>query len=290
MPLDPVSGLAIGAGSAAIGTALGLIGNALAQGDHDKARQIRQQIADQYGSMVLPELDKQVAQEMGPTALASIQEDTALRGQQTSAMRRLADIYESGGMTKQDEAALQLADQGAQARAASDYSSMQQQLASRGQSLNPALAAALASKSSGDVVKATATNRYQAQADARNRAMQALGQSAELAGGIRGQDYGIKSAAANAADRIAQFNAAQRTAANTQNLQSQQQGWQNQMALQGARANAQQGMASDYDAAGNRTAQAWGGAGQGVSTLGAGVMQYADQSNQHNPDGSRKKP
>ena len=276
--------------SGALGVAVSLIGEALASGDREKAAQIRKDFADSYGSAALPHLDTQIAQEVGPTGLAAIQEDTALRGTQTDAMRKLAQIYEQGGMTREDQAALSLADLGMEQRAAGNAQSQQQQLASRGQSMNPALAAAMQAQSEGNVVKGIGENRYRAMADSRNRAMQAIGQSADIAGSIRGQDYGIKSNAATAQDRINQFNANSRTQAGLHNLQSQQQGFQNYMGLQGARGAALNPVAQGYENSANRTAQTANAIGQGVTSTGAGAAQYGMGQQNTNPYEPKKNP
>jgi hypothetical protein len=280
--------IVIAAVAMAVSAVVSLITAAIQNGDYAKAQQLRQQLADKYGSMALPHLDKALAQEIGPTALAAIKEDPALREQQVGGMRKLSEIYDSAGMTPQDEAALQLANQGAEQRASSDYASLQQQLAARGQQGNPAMMAALASKSGGDVVAATARNRYQAQADARNRAFQALGESTNVAGQIRGQDYGIALNAANASDRIAQFNAQQRTATNQYNNQMTQQEFANQLALQQAQSNAALGVASGIEANAQRTGQTGAGIANSVSTIGGALAQGEAQKEANiNPNTGR---
>ena len=283
-----VAPLIIAGVAMAVSAVVSLITAAVQNGDYAKAQQLRQQLADQYGSVALPHLDSALAQEIGPTALAAIKEDPALRQQQLGGMRKLSDIYESAGMTPQDESALQLANMGAEQRASSDYASLQQQLAARGQQGNPAMMAALASKSGGDVVAATARNRYQAQADARNRAFQALGESTNVAGQIRGQDYGIASNAANAADRIAQFNAQQRTAAQQYSNQMAQQEFANQMGLRQAQSNAALGVASGLENQAQRTGQTGAGIANSVSTIGGALAQgQAQQQANINPSTGR---
>lgn len=270
MPLP----LIIAAAGAAAAAAASLIGAAMAQGDYEKARKLRQDFADQYGDQMVPHLDKAVAQEVGPTQLASIQEDPQLRGTQMDTMKKLSDLYESGGMGPGDEAALQLANEGAQQQSSSDYASAAQGLAARGQSNNPALAAALASKTSGDVVNATATNRYRAQADARARAMSALEASGRLAGDVRSQDYNVASGRAGAQDRINQFNAGQRTDAAQQNNANQQAQFGDLMQERAAKGAAINGEANADEAQGDRTRQLAQGVANGLASVGAGTAGY----------------
>lgn len=262
--------LIVAAIAAAVAAAATAIGAAIAQGELDKANAIRQKVLEQYGDDIVPHLDKAIAQEVGPTALAAIQEDPEARGTQVDVMRRLQDTYQQGGQTQGDEAALQLANQGAQQQSSSDAQSLQQSLAQRGQSNNPAMAAAMAARASGDVVNATARNRYQAQADARGRAFQALQASGHLAGNIRGQDYHQSSNAASAQDRINQFNAGQRTNADNTNNARHLQQFQVDMDLRGARAGAYRDIANGYkDNANNARSAAAGIANAALSVGGA---------------------
>ena len=185
-----------------------------------------------------------------------------------SRSRRWGD---KGGMGVGDEAALQLANQGAQQRASSDYQSLQQNLASRGQAMNPALAAALASKSSGDVVNATATNRYRAQADARDRAMRALGMSADIGNRVGEQDYGRAANAASATDRINQFNSGQRTNASNENRSRAESQYGMQVGDAERRRYAGEARAQGYQQRGDRTRGTAAAIGSSIASLGAGI-------------------
>lgn len=285
MAFDPMSTIIQG-GAAVIGAVVSAIGAAVAQGDYDKARALREEALSEYGDAISPKLDKAVAEQVGPTAFAAITPDAAPRKTQTDAMRRLADIYENGGMTSQDEAAMQIANQGAQQQAQSSYQAVQQQLAQRGQSNNPALMAALASKVGQTTALASSTNRYQAQADARNRAMQALGMSADVAGSVRGADYGEASDKASAVDRFNMFNAGQRTNASNENARRTQANYDNDMRLRDSRYGAKNNMAGSYERSGDATRQTTAGIGNAIGTLGAGAAKsYDDQQ-----DYSRRKP
>lgn len=264
----PLVVLAVAFAVAAAATA---IGAAIAQGELDKANAIRKKVLEQYGDDVMPHLDKAIAEEVGPTALAAIKEDPEVRGTQVDVMRKLQEVYQQGGHTQGDEAALQLANMGAQQQSSSDAQSMAQALAARGQRMNPALAAAMAAKSSGDVVNATARNRYQAQADARNRAMQALGMSGSLAGNIRGQDYQQASAAASAQDRINAFNASQRTNAAANNNANAMQMYQAKMGLLNGRADAMRDIAVGHQQGAENARGAAAGVANAAMTTGGAI-------------------
>lgn len=263
MPL-PLIALAIAAAIAAASTA---IAAAIAAGELEKARAIREKIVAQYGDDIVPKLDTAIAHEAGPTALAQIQTDPETRNTQMDAMRKLSSLYDQGGMSQGDEASLQQANEGAQQQSSSDLQSLQQSLAARGQTMNPALAAAMAAQSSGQVVQATARNRYAAQGDARGRAYNALRDSATVAGNVHNSDYGERAATASAQDRINQFNAGQRTGADNENAHRQTVMAQAREQLARDRAGAYEAIARGHgDAA--RNAQ---GAGAGIANAAMSV-------------------
>jgi hypothetical protein len=261
--------------AAAVAAACTAIGAAIAQGNLDKAKSIREKILDEYGDDIMPNLDKAIAEEVGPTALAKIQTDPQLREQQTGVMKKLADLYESGGMSEADESALALANHGAQQRADSDYQSLNQNLAARGQTMNPALAAAMAAKSSGAVVDATARNRQQAQADARARAYSALRDSGAMATTIRGQDFSEQATVASAQDAINQFNAGQRTAANNENARREIVRSQAAMALANARGGARENIARGEENQAAATRATAAGLANAASSVGGAAAGYA---------------
>lgn len=264
--------LIVGASIGAAGLIASIIGAAIAEGKYDEARRIREQFASEYGDENLPQLDELVSKQLGPTELSLIREDETLRGSQVDALRKLEDVYRTEGMTEADQAAMRLADIGAQQRASSDYQSMQQALAARGQSMNPALASAMAQQSSGKVLEQTSQNRLQAQVAARQRALQALEGSAQLAGGIRSADWTKKSQVASAADAINRWNAQSTMDTAAKNLERLQLNFQNRMALKSGRERVRLGMANDLQAQGDRIAQIGGGMAGGLIQGGAGLI------------------
>lgn len=257
--MDPIS--LIGSGLSIL---IGAIGNALAAGDHAKARELRQQAIDEYGEDMLPVLDRLVAQEVGPTALASIRGDDKLRGQQVNVMDELQNVYDSEGMTQADRAALDVAADEVAQRSASDYASQQQQLARMGQQAGGAMTAALASQSGQDAANATARMGREAQASARQRALQALMASGDLAGRTRGQDWGEQSQAAQAQDAMTLFNADQRTNAQRGNNESALAMYDAKMGLAAAKNRAREGLAQDFEGSAARTEDTAAGIGAGV--------------------------
>jgi len=268
MPLPIAAAIA----AAAIGPIIAAIGSAIAEGDEAKAQDLYQQALAEYGDVIKPKLDNAIAQEVGESAFASIAEDAALRDSQTASLGQLKEIADNAGMTQADEAMLQLANQGAQQQAGSDYQSLQQQLAARGQSGNPALMAAAMGNVNQNVVNATATSRYRAQADAMARRMRAIEAGAGIAGGIRSQDFDVAGTKANALDRVAFFNADKRTQADAANRQGAQDMFQNDLSVTDRENDERDKMARGYRGRAQRTRQTAGGIGNAVTTAGSAAL------------------
>jgi hypothetical protein len=254
---------------AVAGIAIAAIGGAIAEGDYEKARAIRQEAVDEYGPDILPVLDRLTAQEVGESEFAKIVEDPALRGAQTDVMDELRNVYESEGMTDADRAALQVAQNEVSQRAASDRASLQQRLARTGQTGNAALEAAAGATISGDAVGATADMTLRAQMAARQRALQALTTRGGLAGNIREADFAAASARASGQDRINLFNASQRASAASQNNANALDMFGAELGLKDARNRARGSLADEHSKKGARTAQ--NAAQLGKSTASAGA-------------------
>jgi len=263
--MEPISALLTAAGPL-----VALIGRAIAEGDYQKARELRQQALDEYGEDMLPVLDSVVAQEVGPSAFANIKEDAGLRGAQTDAVAELRNVYDTEGNTPADQAAMRVAQNEVNARAASDYANNAQRLARTGQQGNAALSSALAASSGADAVGATADMAGRAQVAARQRALQALLQSGNMAGDVRGQDFQVAGAKAGAQDRINQFNAGQRTDAANQNNQNALSKFGAGMALKNARNQARGVLAADFGQSAQRTNETAAGLGNAVTSAGSG--------------------
>lgn len=270
--MDP---LVFGGIATGIGTIVGLIGMLVAEGRYAEAQRVREQVAAEYGDVVLPELDAQLAKELGPSELSLIREDETLRDTQVRAMRKLEDLYRTGGTAPEDAAALRLADIGAQQRASSDYQSLMQGLAQRGQTMNPALAAAMAQQSSGAVLGATAQNRLQAQVAARDRALRALESSAGMAGDIRSADWQRSASKASANDAINRFNAETLMQTQWRNAELRQRAYENRLRKMQGQAQARLGVAEGLQSQGERWASIGGGIGSGITKAGVGLAPLA---------------
>lgn len=275
--MDP---LVFGGIATGIGTIVGLIGMLVAEGKYAEAQRVREQVAAEYGDVVLPELDAQLAKELGPSELSLIREDETLRDTQVRAMRKLEDLYRAGGTAPEDAAALRLADIGAQQRASSDYQSLMQGLAQRGQTMNPALAAAMAQQSSGAVLGATAQNRLQAQLAARDRALRALESSAGMAGDIRSADWQRSASKASANDAINRFNAETLMQTQWRNAELRQRAYENRLRKMQGQAQSRLGVAEGLQSQGERWASIGGGIGSGITKAGIGLAPLAQEQSE----------
>jgi len=247
--------------------AVSLIGELFASGKDAEAQKLREDLLAEYGPGLLPHLEKAEAQTLGRTAYSGIEEDQSLRGAQMDTLRELEDIYSNEGMTTADRAAMELANDQVSARASSDYQNLAQNMAARGMG-NSGLSAALASGVSQGAAHSLGNMARQNQVDARGRALRALESRAGLAGNVRDADYRRLADAAEAQDRIAVFDAGQRSEADAYNRRLPQEQFDNSMLLLNSRANAANGVAAGYERSGQQTRQSAGGAGQSLITWG----------------------
>ena len=259
--MEPVTAILMAAGPI-----VALIGRAIAEGDYAKARELRQQALDEYGEDMMPVLDSVIAQEVGPSAFEGIKEDPAMRGTQTDTVAELRNVYETEGNTPADQAAMRVAQNEVSARAASDYANNAQRLARQGQQGNAVLSSALSSSSGADAVGATADMAGRAQVAARQRALQALLQSGQMAGDVRGQDFQVSSAKAGAQDRIGMFNADKRTDAANQNNTNKLSTFEAGLKLKGARNAARDKLAADFGQSAERTNETAAGLGNSITS------------------------
>lgn len=147
--------------------------------------------------------------EMEASAFDGISTDPVLRQAQLDALKGLQAEGNAGGLTIQSRAALNEANALQAQRERGSREAILQNMAQRGMSgSGTELAAALQNQqASADRSAATGT---QAAADARQRALQAMSASGQMAGSVRGQDFGEASTKAAAKDARARFNASQR--------------------------------------------------------------------------------
>lgn len=182
--------------------------------------------------LTLPELQKYVqAGLMTPAqAQAILQQGNAFDDIQTdsrpieaemSALSKMQDITESGGLDAQAKAALAEAANTTQINQQGQRGSIIDQMAARGIPTS-LMSEALQSAASGQDAQTLSLTGAKAAGDAEQRALQALESSGTLGGQIHGQQYGEAANKAAAANAIQQWNAANQTNTNVSNAANTQ--------------------------------------------------------------------
>jgi hypothetical protein len=195
-------------------------------------------ILDQYSGLSLPQLREAVAEQAGPNAFGSIQEDPKLRALQMRALEGFGREADQRGLTEMDRAAL----------AESLSASGRHEAGLRGAIANRAAATGMGGANTALVQALSggqaAANQAHAQAlgvagQSRERAMNALGQLGTMSTAVRGQDYGVARDRAAAQNQLNQFNAGMNWQAQQHNLGLDQQSWENMLQKMGLVAGAQ---------------------------------------------------
>lgn len=210
----------------------GLIGNLASSGDRQKAIDANQQALQQWLSINVPDPEQQKlylqqyvqtgklapeleqAIQQSQSQMNNVQMDPAYKSAQLRALQSLQNLGENGGMTLADVAQNQknLNDVNSQARGQNQalMSRFQQQgLGGSGLELANQL------QNQQNATNNLANMTLGTQAQAQQRALQAIMGAGDLGGSLRSQDFGEQARIAQAQDAINQFN--------TRNLQSVQQ-------------------------------------------------------------------
>jgi len=232
-----------------------------------------------------PQLEKDIS--AGPSAMESISMDPKLRQAQMNALSRLEDIGSQGGLTAQDRARLAQIESEQAANVQGATGAIQQQMAARG------LSGGMSEMVQKQMAAQQAANRASQQgmdvkAQAEQRALDAIMQSGQLGGNIRGQDFSEAAKIAEAKDLINRFNTEGARSVQARNIGAQNQTqFQNaQMAQQAANLSTeaknqaqQYNLGLDQQQFQNRMAKATGNQGAYNNQLQA-QMQSQQQRNQ----------
>jgi len=163
-----------------------------------------------------PEIYKQVAElnpeletavTLGPSEMAGISTDPALRQAQLNALSKLQEVGAAGGEDAQFLAEQSRLESDINRNLRGQQDAIMQNLATRGMSGGGQELVAR-QMSAQDAVNRQAQMAMDAKAQAQQRALQALMQSGQLGGQMQAQDFGQAAQKAQAADAIARFNAA----------------------------------------------------------------------------------
>jgi hypothetical protein len=239
-----MSWVAVGVGAAGL-----IAGQSNAQKQADAAEAARKQALGQFSGVTVPTIDSQtlalqnyqntgeltpeMQQQMllGNTNMEGISTDPRLQAAQMQALQQLSGIA-SGSPQAGDQAGFELARQNVAGELNAQNNKVLQDMQQRGQAGSGA--ELLMKLKNNQVGAQQLANQQMEQAKAMQQArMQALQSQANLASGIRGQDYSEQEKLANARDQIAKYNAANaqnvsntnvgaRNLATAQNLQNKQ--------------------------------------------------------------------
>jgi hypothetical protein len=270
--VDPFSISLLAGGVSVAGTVLGEL---FSSGRRQEAEAILRAALDEYGQIDLPKLERIVAEQLGPSALESVKTDPRLRDAQYNALAKLQTIEDSGGLTLEDRAVLnrQLgeANRSAQAQQSSILNSMR----ARGVGGSGAELALMQANQQGAAQRAADAGLDTAAA-AQRRYIDSILQRGEMAGRVRGQEYGEASRAAEAKDLIARYNADARERGARYNNDLMQQRFGNQMQMATARNNARSNIANAKLGQAAQTQQLWNNMAQGTAY---GLNSYAQYKN-----------
>lgn len=302
---------------AAVPAAISAIGLIAGQEDKKRAQAASDAAMAQLNALEIPDVEKQklYLEKMKSAGVYSPEMEQALRQQdsefgkvttdprlkaaQLKALASLQEIGDSKGLdltsrAKYNEMQSQLAQQEQGQRGA-----IMQNMAARGMSGSGFDLAALLSNSQSQSQNASQQGMNMA-AEAQQRALQAIMQSGELGGSIRGQDFYEQAAKAQAQDAINRFNTVNSQDVNSRNVQSRnnaqqsnlandqsiananvniinqqqtqnkglyQQDFENRYKKAGGVANAYNNQAAQYQNQAQDTRQTIGGIGQGVGQI-----------------------
>lgn len=266
----------------------GLIGEALSAGDRQLAEYYLEQAAKD-GNIPVPELERIAAETLGPSAMESVQIDPRLQEAQYAALDKLGQIGNEGGLLLSDKANLNRILGQTNRAAGAQNSAVREDMAARG-----------VGGSGAELAMSLANNQNQAQrgaeagldtaAMAEQRALDAIIGRGDMAGKMRGQDFGEKSAVADAKDKIAQFNATSKSRAQYYNAGLGQQDYENRQGAADRRARGHQMQSQIYQNRADSTRRMVGGVGNSVAKGAGAVGGYAGASGgqrgqqQGNPD------
>lgn len=268
--MDPITILA----SVGVSGAITLISELMAQGRENEARALMDEAQRQVDAVALPEFQKAVVEQIGPTAFETITVDPALRQAQLGALTKLGQIAEEGGMTLADKAALNRITGQLSRRDAAARQAIMENMAARG-TLGSGAELAQRLSAQQESSQLASERGLDVAAQAQQRALNAIMQRGQLGGSIRAQEYAEAANRAQAQDAIARYNAEARQRAQAYNLGIPLAKYQTEMERAKARAGIRAGNIQGEYAAGQGIRAAGAGYGAAAGKL-AGALAGAD--------------
>ncbi len=313
----------------------GLIGSSEASDEREAAERARLAALAEYEGINVPTIEEQMLSLMGPefvgdyeaqqeqysgdveNALAQISLDPQYLEKQLQSLEGIGE-YTEGNLTKADRGALRQVGRQVSGQDQARQQALLQEFARRGQDVEGSgLEFAARRQSSQDAAQRQAEQSDRVAQMAQQRALQALGQQATMAGNVRGQDFSEQARIKQAQTAIDQFNRQNQQSlagrnidrtnqASLRNLQERQrlaeqetatrnyeqeanrgliqQRFGNELNLAAGRAGQQAGVAKSADQAAARTGQMWSGIGTGIGTgfAAMGASKAKDDDDERN--------
>jgi len=248
---------------------------AIAVMGEEKASKLNQQqlaaLARQYADIQgvqLPDLPAVTADQMGPSAVGGMVSDENLRAKQLQAMGEIQNIIDSGGLDLSDKATLEEAMAAAANQQRRARAGVAADAAERGQ-MNSGNRLVMDMDAAQKGANAARSTGLETAGMAQRRKLQAIQDSAKMAGGLREQDWREEEAAKRAQDFRDERNATAREKAQYHNAGLAQQQFGNAM----AKATGSLPSASLY-------ASGLGGAANDARASAAGMGNIANQAAQ----------
>lgn len=282
--------------------------------------EVKQLILEEYkrAGTYTPEMED--AFDAGVSQYQQVQENPEMLQAQKGALEMLRQ-RSATGLGPEDRAALNQVRGEVQRDAQAKNEQIKQDMQARGLGGSGSeLAMQLAASQESAGRSSEEADRLAAQAS--QNALAALSQYTNQANSLQGQDLGLQSAKAQAADEMNRFNVQNKQAAESANTQYANQGqmynldqdqavanantqqsnseqtrqeeakqsrFGNQMALASGRANALNNQANNYMQQGQNTAQMWSGVGSGVGAGFSGLSKYLNSKPSNKADTEDKK-
>jgi hypothetical protein len=269
----------------------------------------------QSEGILTPELEQDIHLEASQTA--QIKESAGLRDAQMDALNTLGQVSR-GGLRPEDRQAYNELRASTQRDSEAKRQQIIQQMQSRGMGSSGAnLATQLQSAQASDDAQAAGSDRMAA--DASRRALEAISQRAQLAGGIRSQDFNVNQARAAALDdrnrflyensasrqraninaqnqaqsanlasrqRLSEMNVGQDNAETQRQNQAKKDYWQDQLGYASAKANAINNQGSVIQQGANQQANMYSGIGNAIGQGAATYGNYQANKSAAKTDGS----
>lgn len=209
--------------------AASLIGELFAGGKEQEARRMLSEALRRVGAVDLPDLNSMEAQQLGSSEAGAVRSDPALRAAQMAALNRLNQVVDEGGMTLEDEAAMNKMMGGVARQESAGRNAIANEMRARGTANSGTELAMMLSNQQAGAERASQAGMDRA-GMAQRRALEAMMGRGQMAGQIRGQDFGENMSTAAARDAISRYNTAARERALQYNNAMRQQQFGNKMA------------------------------------------------------------